>query len=70
MFSGEQPGVDRTTLNMALQYGTACGGWCPEGRKAEDGRIPDKYSLKELKAGGAYRQYKPPFRWLTTGCLA
>ena len=24
-----------------------CGGWCPKGRKAEDGPIDPKYSLKE-----------------------
>jgi Circularly permutated YpsA SLOG family len=25
----------------------ACGGWCPKGRKAEDGNIDPKYPLKE-----------------------
>ena len=24
-----------------------CGGWCPKGRKSEDGTIPDRYPLQE-----------------------
>lgn len=31
---------------MDLQL--AHGGWCPKGRKAEDGKIPDRYELSEL----------------------
>ena len=27
-------------------------GWCPEQRKAEDGKIPDRYPLVELKDAG------------------
>jgi hypothetical protein len=27
------------------------GGWCPKGRKAEDGRIPAKYTLQEMTTG-------------------
>jgi hypothetical protein len=27
------------------------GGWCPKGRKSEDGAIPDKYNLVETKSG-------------------
>lgn len=45
--SGGQSGVDRAALDFALQYGILCGGWCPKGRKAEDGRIDEKYPLKE-----------------------
>jgi len=26
-----------------------CGGWCPKGRLAEDGRIPDHYPLEEIQ---------------------
>jgi hypothetical protein len=50
--SGGQTGVDRAALDAALQAGIACGGWCPEGRKAEDGRIPEAYPLTELAKGG------------------
>ena len=28
-----------------------CGGWCPKGRKAEDGRIPCHYPLTETESG-------------------
>jgi hypothetical protein len=30
-----------------LSRGIECGGWCPKGRKAEDGRIENKYPLIE-----------------------
>jgi predicted Rossmann fold nucleotide-binding protein DprA/Smf involved in DNA uptake len=45
--SGGQTGVDRAALDVALAAGLPCGGWCPEGRRAEDGRIPDRYPLRE-----------------------
>jgi hypothetical protein len=47
--SGGQTGVDRGALDAALELNVACGGWCPEGRKAEDGVIPEQYPLQELK---------------------
>jgi hypothetical protein len=53
IISGGQTGVDRGAHDAALELGTPCGGWCPEGRRAEDGRIPDRYPLHEL-VGGAY----------------
>ena len=40
--SGGQTGVDRAALDAALESGVEAGGWCPEGRMAEDGTIPDK----------------------------
>lgn len=55
IISGGQTGVDRGALEAALAAGTRCGGWCPEGRLAEDGRIPDRYPVQELPGGG-YRQ--------------
>jgi hypothetical protein len=45
--SGGQTGVDRAALDAALALGLACGGWCPRGRLAEDGRIPERYPLQE-----------------------
>ena len=45
--SGGQTGVDRAALDLALEFGLPCGGWCPRGRLAEDGRIPDRYPLRE-----------------------
>ncbi len=53
--SGGQTGVDRAALDFALECGIDAGGWCPDGRKAEDGRIPDKYPVVELLNSG-YRQ--------------
>jgi hypothetical protein len=45
--SGGQSGVDRAALDTALECGLPCGGWCPKGRKAEDGTIPSRYPLSE-----------------------
>ncbi len=53
--SGGQTGVDRGALDAALAAGAPCGGWCPAGRVAEDGRIPSHYPLREL-AGAGYRE--------------
>jgi hypothetical protein len=50
--SGGQTGVDRAALDAALETETACGGWCPEGRLAEDGEIPLHYPVSELKGAG------------------
>lgn len=45
--SGGQTGVDRAALDAALEAGVSCGGWCPAGRRAEDGPIPGRYPLAE-----------------------
>jgi hypothetical protein len=45
--SGGPTGVDRAALDVGLAVGLAVGGWCPKGRRAEDGRIPDRYPLME-----------------------
>lgn len=47
IISGGQTGVDRAALDFALEHGIPCGGWCPKGRLAEDGVIPNRYPLKE-----------------------
>ena len=51
IISGGQTGVDRAALDVALNHGIECGGWCPAGRLDELGRIPGHYPLKELKEG-------------------
>ena len=53
--SGGQTGVDRGALDAALECGVPCGGWCPKGRRAEDGFISDRYPLKETDSTD-YRQ--------------
>lgn len=50
--SGGQTGVDRAALDVALALDFPCGGWCPRGRKAEDGPIPDRYPLEETPWDG------------------
>jgi len=45
--SGGQTGVDRAALDVALELGIPCGGWCPKGRKAEDGALPLRYPMRE-----------------------
>jgi hypothetical protein len=45
--SGGQTGVDRAALDIAIEYKIPHSGWCPFGRKAEDGVILPKYNLKE-----------------------
>ena len=52
ILSGGQTGVDRGALDAALEIGVECGGWCPDGRTAEDVRIPDRYPLVELECAG------------------
>jgi hypothetical protein len=54
--SGGQTGADRAALDAALQGGIDCGGWCPAGRMAEDGVIPDRYPVTPLPDGGGYEQ--------------
>lgn len=48
--SGGQTGVDRGALDAALAAHFPCGGWCPEGRQAEDGPIPDRYPVTVFPA--------------------
>jgi hypothetical protein len=47
IISGGQTGADRAGLEAALHLELLHGGWCPRGRKAEDGSIPNKYELEE-----------------------
>jgi hypothetical protein len=47
VISGGQIGVDGAALDAAMAVGLAVGGWCPRGRRAEDGPIPERYPLRE-----------------------
>jgi hypothetical protein len=47
ILSGAQTGADRAALDWAIFHDIPHGGWCPKGRKAEDGVIPPQYQLSE-----------------------
>lgn len=47
--SGGQTGVDRGALDAAIWLGIPHGGWCPQGRRSEDGPIPECYQLMETQ---------------------
>jgi hypothetical protein len=47
IISGGQTGADRAGLDVAIARGLPHGGWCPKGRKAEDGPLPVRYHLTE-----------------------
>lgn len=53
--SGGQTGVDRAALDFAIEHRYPHGGYCPKGRKAEDGLIPLCYQLVETDSEN-YRQ--------------
>ena len=48
IISGGKTGADRAGLDFAIEKGLEHGGYVPRGRKAEDGRIDDRYNLVEL----------------------
>ena len=50
IISGGQTGVDRAALDVAFELGMPCGGWCPKGRKAEDGAIDSHFPLQETES--------------------
>jgi hypothetical protein len=47
VISGGQTGVDRAALDAAIAAGVPYDGWVPKGRRAEDGRVPERYVLRE-----------------------
>jgi len=50
IISGGQTGADRGALDAAIELGIAHGGHCPAGRRAEDGRIPERFRLVETSS--------------------
>ncbi|MBF0439803.1 MAG: putative molybdenum carrier protein [Magnetococcales bacterium] len=55
IISGGQTGVDRAALDFAMTRGVPVGGWCPKGRKSDDGPIDTHYPLQETPTAN-YRQ--------------
>lgn len=45
--SGGQTGADQAGLDWAIAHEIPHGGWCPKGRKSEDGPIDARYRLRE-----------------------
>ena len=68
IISGGQSGVDRAALDIGRELGIDCGGWCPLGRRAEDGVIPDHYPLRETPAAD-YEQRTEWNVWESDGTL-
>ncbi len=50
--SGGQTGADRGALDWAIRNNVPHSGWCPRGRKAEDGPLDPKYLLQETESAG------------------
>jgi hypothetical protein len=48
--SGGQTGVDRAALDVAIELNIEHGGWCPRGRRAEDGYLDERYQLEETES--------------------
>ena len=65
IISGGQTGVDRAALDVALELGIPCGGWCPKGRKAEDGPIDPRYhnGKQTVLKEGIYTSFTPISSW-------
>lgn len=50
--SGGQTGADRGGIEAAIEMDAHYCGWCPKGRRAEDGRIPEHMVLTESREEG------------------
>ena len=48
IISGGQTGADQAALDTAIKLDIPHGGWIPKGRPTENGKLPDKYKLKEM----------------------
>lgn len=48
--SGGQTGADRAALDWAIARGVSHAGWCPKGRRTEDGPLGSQYQLRETPA--------------------
>jgi hypothetical protein len=56
IISGGQTGADRAGLDVALELGLAIGGWVPQGRRAEDGVVPARYTGLRETDSAAYEE--------------
>lgn len=58
IISGGQTGADRAALDWAIANKIPYGGWCPFGRRAENGVIPSHYDLQETDSKGYMKRTK------------
>jgi Circularly permutated YpsA SLOG family len=56
IISGCRTNIERSALDWAMENHIPHGGWCPKGRRSEDGRIPKKYLLQEMKSSDYHPQ--------------
>ena len=56
LISGGQAGADRAALDVAIRHGFPHWGWCPAGRKAEDGPISGQYHLTETPSAKYFQR--------------
>jgi hypothetical protein len=54
--SGGQTGADRAALDFAIEHGIEHGGWCPAGRRAEDGPLDARYAVQDTPSPQAARR--------------
>jgi hypothetical protein len=59
IISNGQSGAARAALDWALNHGLLHGGWCPKGRKMNDGVLDQKYLLEETPNSN----YKVSKKW-------
>ena len=49
IISGGQTGADQAALDSAIKFNIKHGGWVPKGRRTENGILPAKYKMDEMK---------------------
>ncbi len=66
IISGGQTGVDRAALDAARMTTYSWGGWCPKGRLAENGQIPEEYFAPDQKNCGLVESAKSRYTQRTS----
>jgi len=56
VISGGQTGAQRAGLDVAIRHCLPHGGWCPKGRRAEDGPLASHYAL-HVASGQFYSRH-------------
>jgi hypothetical protein len=56
IIAGGQTGADQGALDAALDVGFGVGGWCTNGRRTEDGPLPERYNFLKQTPLSSYPQ--------------